>query len=34
MAPITTKIKEAIGTPWQEKDLPQIYPDIIRHYET
>jgi hypothetical protein len=34
MVPITAKIKEPIGTPWQEKDLPQLYPDIVKHYET
>jgi hypothetical protein len=33
MAPITAKSKKLAGTPWQENDLPRIYPDIVKHYE-
>jgi hypothetical protein len=33
MALITAKNKKLAGTPWQENDLPRIYPDIVKHYE-
>ena len=27
------RVNSSPGTPWQENDLPRIYPDIVKHYE-